>query len=100
MNTRIRKNLSHGSGHILLATLVVCAVLGIALAAFLNVITSQNSYTVRSQVWNACMPVVEAGLEEALAHINDTTDANWNDNGWNWDATAQTFSKRRWLGSS
>src|SRR6266581_6894273 len=93
------KNRSRDDGHILMATLVVAAVLGIALAAFLNLLTSQNSYTVRSQVWNACMPVVEAGLEEAMAHLNDTTDTNLNDNGWSWDSDAQAFTKQRWIGT-
>lgn len=83
------------SGHILVATLVVAGVLGIALAAYLNVIHTQNNLTVRSQVWNACMPVVEAGIEEALAHINSTGTTNWESNGWTRDASANTFSKTR-----
>ena len=83
----LRNQHSRNGGHVLMATLVVAAVIGIALAAFLNLLTSQNSYTVRSQVWNACMPVVEAGLEEAMAHLNDTTDTNLNDNGWSYQPT-------------
>src|SRR6185503_15410399 len=97
MRTKFREHPSLG-GHILMATLVIAGVLGIALAAFLNVISSQNSYTVRSQVWNACMPIIEAGLEEALVHINDSSDAAWDDNGWSWDATAQVFTKQRSIG--
>jgi hypothetical protein len=81
-----------------MATLIAAAIIGIALAAFLNLLTSENSYTVRSQVWNDCMPIVEAGLEEAMAHINDTTDTNWNDNGWAWNG--QAFTKHRPIGSS
>ena len=81
------------SGHILVATLVIAGVLGIALAAYLNVLHTQNNLTVRSQVWNACMPVVEAGIEEALAHINSTGTTNWESNGWARDKTANTFSK-------
>jgi hypothetical protein len=95
------KSVKHSSGetgHILMATLVIAGVLGIALAAFLNVISSQNSYTVRSQVWNACMPIIEAGLEEALVHINDSSNTAWDDNGWSWDATAQAFTKQRPIG--
>jgi hypothetical protein len=88
----------HLSGHILMATLVAAAIIGIALAAFLNLLTSENSYTVRSQVWNDCMPLVEAGLDEAMAHINDTTDTNWNDNGWAWNGEA--FTKQRFIGNS
>src|SRR5260370_42383812 len=80
------------SGHILVATLVVAGVLGMALAAYLNVLHTQNNLTVRSQVWNACMPVGEAGIEEALAHINSTGRTNWASNSWGKDS-ANTFSK-------
>src|SRR6185503_9062650 len=100
MNVSSRKRDSNLSGHVLLATIVTAAIIGVALAAYLRVIISQNSYTVRSQVWNACMPIVEAGLEEGMAHINDTTDTNWNDNGWAWDSAAQAFKKQRWIGAS
>src|SRR5712692_3929577 len=58
------------AGQILVATLVIAGVLGIALAAYLNTIHTQNNLTVRSQVWNSSMPLVEAGIEEALAHMN------------------------------
>jgi hypothetical protein len=88
------------SGHILVATLVVAGVLGIALAAYLNVLHTQNNLTVRSQVWNACMPIVEAGIEEALAHVNSTTTTtNWELNGWVRDKTANSFSKTNTIGA-
>jgi len=86
------------SGHILVATLVVAGVLGIALAAYLNVLHTQNNLTVRSQVWNACMPVVEAGIEEALAHMNSTGTTNWASNGWGKDS-GNNFLKTNSIGS-
>src|SRR5882724_4495253 len=89
------------SGQILIATLVIAAVLGVALAAYLNVIHTQNNLTVRSQIWNSCMPLVEAGIEEALAHINSSGPTNWGKvNGWSWDASKNAFVKPRWFGSS
>src|SRR2546423_102263 len=79
---------SSSAGHILLLTIVITAIIGIALFAHLNVISSQNNFTVRSQVWNLCMPVIEAGLEEALAHANNLTTSNLATQNWTWDATA------------
>src|SRR3989442_6589979 len=87
-------------GQILVATLVIAAVLGVAVVAYLNVIHTQNNLTVRSQVWNSCMPLVEAGIEEALAHVNSSGQTNWGKvNGWAWDASKSGFVKERWIGS-
>src|ERR1044071_6887237 len=86
------------SGHVLVMTLVIAGVLGIALAAYLNVIHTQNNMTVRSQVWNACMPLVEAGIEEALAHVNSPTTTNWESNLWQRQGTTN-FVKSRTFGS-
>src|SRR5436309_13485290 len=89
------------AGQILVATLVIAAVLGVALAAYLNVIHTQNNLTVRSQVWNSCMPVVEAGIEEALAHVNSCGMTNGGKlNGWNWDGSKNAFVKERWIGNA
>src|SRR5438477_12996945 len=88
------------AGQVLIATLVIAGVLGVALAAYLNVIHTQNNLTVRSQVWNACMPVVEAGIEEALAHMNSSGMTNWGSvNDWKWDATQSAFVKQRPIGT-
>src|SRR5947207_6220794 len=89
------------AGHILMATLVIAAVLGVAVMAYLNVIHTQNNLTVRSQVWNSCMPLVEAGIEEALAHMNSSGQTNWGKvNGWTWDGTQKAFVKPRWFGNA
>ena len=89
------------SGQILIATLVIAGVLGVALAAYLNVIHTQNNLTVRSQTWNSCMPLVEAGIEEALAHMNSSGMTNWGKvNGWSWDASTNAFVKQRWIGTA
>src|SRR5258706_4243216 len=66
----------------------------------MNVVQSQNAYTVRSQVWHACLPIVEAGLDEGLAHINNQGTTNWASNGWTYDASTKSFSKQRWINTS
>src|SRR5438093_8855178 len=88
------------SGHVLFISLVTAGVIGIALCAYLNLIGSQNNFNARSQAWNLCMPVVEAGLEEALAHINTPSTTNLATQGWTWDAAALSFTKQRAMGSS
>ena len=55
-------------GNTLAATLCATVIVGLALICYLRLATNQNQLIVRSQVWNNCMPVVEAGIEEALAH--------------------------------
>jgi hypothetical protein len=60
---------------------------GLVLAAYLTMVGSQNFYTMRSQAWNRSIAVAEAGIEEALAHLNKNGTTNYNlwVDGWlNW----------------
>jgi hypothetical protein len=57
-------------GSVLVVTLAVCAIIGISLASYLTLVSSQFRSSVRSQYWNSSIPFVEAGIEEALAHLN------------------------------
>jgi hypothetical protein len=66
-----------------MVALVISGITGLALLSYLSLITSQSTMTTRSQSWNSAMPVVEAGVEEALAHITASPD-KWNTNGWQW----------------
>jgi hypothetical protein len=51
-------------------TVVITGLIGFVLAVYLTMVQNQNSANTRSQVWNSAMPVVEAGIEDALAHLN------------------------------
>lgn len=85
-------------GHILVTTLVMAGILGIALAASLNLVTSNNNYTVRSQVWNSALHVAEAGVEEAFSYLNDVTVTNIAArNGWTWNSSSNAFYFKREL---
>jgi len=70
------------SGNILIVTIFIAAAIGIVLAAALTLVKSQNQAVARSQAWNACIPAIEAGVEEALAHINNKTENTLEVNGW------------------
>jgi hypothetical protein len=72
---------SKKQGSVLMAALVIAAVIGLALLSYLSLANSQNVMTVRSEAWNSAMPIVEAGIEEAIAHLT-TNPADWGTNGW------------------
>ncbi|MEI7730784.1 MAG: hypothetical protein WCO56_14520 [Verrucomicrobiota bacterium] len=55
---------------VLVIVLITSAILGFILASYLILINAQNRSVTRSQTWNSVMPIVEAGIEEALAHLN------------------------------
>ncbi len=53
-----------------MTTLVLGAIMGAALASYLGIVRSQHRAVARSVAWNTALPVAEAGVEEALAHLN------------------------------
>jgi hypothetical protein len=73
---------------------ITMIVVGLMLTAYLKLVAVQNQLTMRSQVWNRSVPVLEAGVEEALAHLNKNAspDASGNFNPQmtadNWVTTA------------
>jgi hypothetical protein len=75
-------NNSRLHGNILIVTVCVTAILGLALAGYLTLASNQNQLTAHSQVWNSAMPVVEAGIEEALTHLTKNYVTNMESCGW------------------
>src|SRR5262245_28950937 len=65
-----------------LIALVTFAILGFVLGSYLTLIRLQNVSTMRAQAWNTALPMAEAGIEEALTHINTLGSTNWEGNGW------------------
>lgn len=74
--------LSRKKGSALIITLIITAVIGTALASYLRLASYQNQSVVHSQFWNGGIPIAEAGVEEALAHLNTVGDGNRATNGW------------------
>lgn len=68
-------------GSTLLVTLFTCLAIGIVLASYLTLISSRDKIGTRSLDWNAAIPVLEAGIEEALTHLHDDP-GNPTANGW------------------
>lgn len=70
-------------GNVLMVALVIAGVTGLALLSYLSLISNQGKMTLRSQTWNSALPIVEAGIEEAMAHIT-SSPYKWDTNGWAW----------------
>jgi hypothetical protein len=74
---------SNQQGAVLLVILMTSLILGITLASYLQYTSTQSRSIMHSQAWNVAIPYAEAGVEEALAHINDSViGTNWALNGW------------------
>ncbi len=81
---------------VLVITVVFCGLIGVVLVAYLSMVSGQQKASHRSQVWNTCIPLCEAGVEEAMAHLNYSgTTSNFAINGWVLDAGA--YRKQRTL---
>ena len=70
----------HGS--VLLTALLTTVIIGLALGSYLWVVSNQNQSVMRSLAWNSAIPVVEAGLEEALTQLYYTDIDHLSANGW------------------
>lgn len=69
MRIRLRKH--HGTeASVLFVTLGVASLLILFMYYYLNLMRAQNVAVARSQAWNGAMAAAEAGVEEALAHLN------------------------------
>ena len=81
---RFRGGAKDESGNALMFTVVLTGIIGLILASYLTLVQSQNGANARSQSWNSSMPVVEAGIEDAMAHLNrnGTTNGSLLSDGW------------------
>src|SRR5213083_1129190 len=69
-------------GSALLLALLTAFVICITLTTYLYLVSNQNRSVMRSLAWNSSIPVVEAGIEEALTQLNYTPVVNMETNGW------------------
>src|SRR5213596_753048 len=80
-------------GSVLLITLMTAWVIGIALVSYLTLVANQNRRTYHSLTWNACIPVLEAGIEEALTQIHYQGIENYGAHQWTFNAGDQLYHK-------
>src|SRR5688572_10080727 len=69
------------SGSVMLVVMVMTIIVGVTLASYLHLVSNQNLSIVRSMTWNHAVAVSEAGIEEAMAHLNSNTTNRTRD-GW------------------
>jgi Tfp pilus assembly protein PilX len=81
-------------GHTIVLTLVVSLVLGVVLLGIIKLANNEGQMTGRSQNWNAVMPLVEAGIEEAFSHLK-YSPTNRAENGWTFDAADNRYIRTR-----
>jgi hypothetical protein len=85
-------------GNSLVLTIVVCGLIGFLLAAYMGLVKSQNIATMRSQSWNATIPVIEAGIEDGLQHVNNRLTNELTGEGW--EKQGNIYVTKRWIGSN
>jgi hypothetical protein len=87
----------NSNGSTLGIALITTGIIGAALVSYLTMAKRQHQITSRSQTWNACIPVAEAGVEEALAHINANGTNGLGSQGW--QLAGNYFTKANVVGS-
>jgi hypothetical protein len=80
MKTRISPGTGE-QGTTLLVALFLTTILAVTIAGYLRHAYQQHYLSMRSQVWNTSMATTEAGIEEALQHLN-ANPTNLSANGW------------------
>src|SRR6266496_6632517 len=98
MNIATRGRKKH-EGSVLLVALLTAWVIGIALVSYLTLVANQNRTTYHSQSWSGCIPVLEAGIEEALTQLNyDNGECLVNAEAHGWTLANGLYSKSRTVG--
>jgi hypothetical protein len=84
----------HPQGSALIITLLIAAIIGLTILSYLDLTSSQNRAVMRSQQWNSIVPIMEAGVEEALTQLYyNSTNLGAN----NWTSNANAYSKTRYF---
>ena len=91
----MKTSTSHQRGTVLVTTLVLALLVGIVVSALLIISQQHNTLTSRSQTWCGEIPIAEAGIEEAMAHLN-SRPATLATNGW--EPNGSNVVKKRELG--
>jgi hypothetical protein len=89
---------SQTQGSVLLVTLLTASIIGVALGSYLTLTSNQHQSVYRSNIWNEAIPVAEAGVEDALAHIYYHGITNYSVDDWTW-GTDGCYHKQRFIGT-
>lgn len=95
---KLRDRQGTEGGNVLIVTVVITALMAFMLTGFLTHTTNQNQHTIRSMAWNHAVPVMEAGVEEAITHLYRNRANGYATDGW--IPFNNAFYKKRTLGDS
>ena len=96
----------HNRGSVLLVTLVTAAVLGITLASYLKLVSTQSKSVARSKHWNQSLVLAESGVEDALQMVNKFVGTplltNWINtySADNWSKSGNVYTRTGYLDAS
>jgi hypothetical protein len=82
MKLSIHQNGSREEGSALMISMLIVALLGVSMGSYLALVSSQNHSVARSLAWASAVPAAEAGVEEALTHINRNGLSKLGEDGW------------------
>ncbi|MFN3407619.1 MAG: hypothetical protein ACK45B_01380 [Limisphaerales bacterium] len=91
MKTQLSRR-SAQRGTSLLVALFLTTILAVTIAGYLKHAQQQQYISARSQVWNASLIAAEAGIEEALQHLNTNTN-NLAADGWVHSGSIYTLNR-------
>ena len=80
MKLSLSKN-SAARGSAMIVIMVIGTLMLLSVAGYLTLVNHQNYMSVRSQAWNTSIAVVEAGIEDAMEHLNANSTQMGTD-GW------------------
>jgi hypothetical protein len=89
---------NRSAGNTLVVVMLLTGIMGVALTSYVLLVRHQNLSVSRSLCWNSCIPIVEAGIEEAMTHINRSGITNLETAGW--QLSGGVYTKTRFLGDS
>src|SRR5712692_5826082 len=88
-----RFKLNQKGGFALMLTILVTGLVGLMLVAYLSLLSNQNQAVTRSQAWNSAMPLIEAGLEDGLTHLNAHGSTNLGCDGWTYSGSVYWMNR-------
>jgi hypothetical protein len=88
----VRLQTGDDRGQVILFSLCLAAVLGMALASSLMLVSNQDVLVARAQSWNQSLVIAEAGIEDGLALINKHAGTTKPINSWPNTAGADNWS--------
>src|SRR5437588_8157628 len=76
------------AGNTLLVVMMITGLIVAAMGTYLTLTSQEHRIVRRSLCWNAALPMAEAGIEDALTHLNKNTN-DWTADGWTTNHTKQ-----------